>query len=64
MLSYLYKCRYAYFIKYNDIIFGDDNETVVEIRVEYDSEKKIKLKVFFYFYIYWCCNLLFVFNFE
>ncbi|CAO2830099.1 unnamed protein product [Amaranthus hypochondriacus] len=36
--------RYAYPIRCTDVIFGEDNETVVEIRVEYDSEKKTKPK--------------------
>lgn len=38
-------CRYAYPIKCTDVILGDDNETVVEIRAEYDPEKKLKPKV-------------------
>lgn len=42
----MYKCRYAYPIRCTDVIFGEDDETVVEIRVEYDSEKKTKPKVF------------------
>ncbi|XP_057529050.1 glutamine--tRNA ligase, cytoplasmic-like [Amaranthus tricolor] len=36
--------RYAYPIRCTDVIFGEDDETVVEIRVEYDSEKKTKPK--------------------
>ncbi|KNA02620.1 hypothetical protein SOVF_216950 [Spinacia oleracea] len=36
--------RYAYPIKCTDVILGDDNETVVEIRAEYDPEKKLKPK--------------------
>uniref|UniRef100_A0A803KUY9 glutamine--tRNA ligase n=1 Tax=Chenopodium quinoa TaxID=63459 RepID=A0A803KUY9_CHEQI len=36
--------RYGYPIKCTDVIFGPDNETVVEIRAEYDPEKKTKPK--------------------
>lgn len=36
--------RYAYPIKCTDVIYGDDNETIVEIRAEYDPEKKTKPK--------------------
>ncbi|XP_021751680.1 glutamine--tRNA ligase, cytoplasmic-like [Chenopodium quinoa] len=36
--------RYAFPIKCTDVIVGDDNETVVEIRAEYDPEKKMKPK--------------------
>lgn len=36
--------RYAYPIRCTDVILGDDNETIVEIRAEYDPEKKTKPK--------------------
>ncbi|KAL9238975.1 hypothetical protein vseg_013338 [Gypsophila vaccaria] len=36
--------RYAYPIKCTDVVLGDDNETVIEIRAEYDPEKKTKPK--------------------
>lgn len=36
--------RYAFPIKCTDVIFGDDNETVLEIRAEYDPMKKTKPK--------------------
>uniref|UniRef100_A0A803MYN6 tRNA synthetases class I (E and Q) anti-codon binding domain-containing protein n=1 Tax=Chenopodium quinoa TaxID=63459 RepID=A0A803MYN6_CHEQI len=36
--------RYGYPIKCTDVIFGPDNETVVEILAEYDPEKKTKPK--------------------
>ncbi|GAB2286771.1 Glutamine--tRNA ligase, cytoplasmic [Dionaea muscipula] len=32
--------KYAFPIKCTDVIVGDDNETVLEIRAEYDTEKK------------------------
>lgn len=37
--------RYAFPIKCTDVIFGDDKETVQEIRAEYDPSKKSKPKV-------------------
>lgn len=36
--------RYAFPIKCTEVILGDDKETVVEIRAEYDSSKKTKPK--------------------
>ncbi|KAK3220986.1 hypothetical protein Dsin_014956 [Dipteronia sinensis] len=36
--------RYAFPIKCTDIIFADDNETILEIRAEYDPSKKTKPK--------------------
>ncbi|XP_038900996.1 glutamine--tRNA ligase-like isoform X3 [Benincasa hispida] len=36
--------RYAYPIKCTDVILADDNETVLEIRAEYDASKKSKPK--------------------
>lgn len=39
--------RYAFPIKCTDVILGDDKETVVEIRAEYDPSKKTKPKVYF-----------------
>ncbi|KAK6931522.1 Glutamyl/glutaminyl-tRNA synthetase, class Ib, catalytic domain [Dillenia turbinata] len=36
--------RYAFPIKCTDVILGDDKETVVEIRAEYDPSKKTKPK--------------------
>ncbi|XP_022775969.1 glutamine--tRNA ligase, cytoplasmic-like isoform X2 [Durio zibethinus] len=36
--------RYAFPIKCTDVILGDDNETVIEIRAEYDPSKKSKPK--------------------
>ncbi|KAH9626827.1 hypothetical protein KSS87_002472 [Heliosperma pusillum] len=36
--------RYAYPIKCTDVVLSDDNETVVEIRAEYDPDKKTKPK--------------------
>ncbi|XP_059658809.1 glutamine--tRNA ligase, cytoplasmic-like, partial [Cornus florida] len=36
--------RYAFPIKCTEVIFGDDKETVVEIRAEYDASKKTKPK--------------------
>ncbi|XP_074309473.1 glutamine--tRNA ligase, cytoplasmic [Silene latifolia] len=36
--------RYAYPIRCTDVVLGDDNETVVEIRAEYDPDKKTKPK--------------------
>lgn len=37
--------RYAYPIKCTEVILAEDNETVVEIRAEYDPLKKTKPKV-------------------
>lgn len=37
--------RYAFPIKCTDVILGDDKETVLEIRAEYDPMKKTKPKV-------------------
>lgn len=37
--------RYAFPIKCTEVILGDDNETVREIRAEYDPSKKTKPKV-------------------
>lgn len=45
---YLHGCRYACPIKCvdaKDVVLAEDNETVLEIRVEYDPEKKTKPKV-------------------
>lgn len=39
-------CRYAFPIKCTDVIYEDDNETIAEIRAEYDPSKKTKPKVF------------------
>ncbi|XP_059655493.1 glutamine--tRNA ligase, cytoplasmic-like [Cornus florida] len=36
--------RYAFPIKCTEVIFGDDKETVLEIRAEYDPSKKTKPK--------------------
>ncbi|KAL1531838.1 glutamine--tRNA ligase [Salvia divinorum] len=36
--------RYAFPIKCTDVVLGDDNETVLEIRAEYDPSKKSKPK--------------------
>ncbi|GMH01908.1 hypothetical protein Nepgr_003747 [Nepenthes gracilis] len=36
--------RYAFPIKCTDVIFGDDNETILEIQAEYDPVNKPKLK--------------------
>ncbi|XP_047330436.1 glutamine--tRNA ligase, cytoplasmic isoform X2 [Impatiens glandulifera] len=36
--------RYAFPIKCTEVILGDDNETVVEVRAEYDPAKKTKPK--------------------
>ncbi|KAI3453042.1 hypothetical protein Pfo_009705 [Paulownia fortunei] len=36
--------RYAFPIKCTEVIFGDDNETILEIRAEYDPSKKTKPK--------------------
>lgn len=36
--------RYAFPIKCTEVVYGDDKETVVEIRAEYDPSKKIKPK--------------------
>jgi len=38
-------CRYAYPIKCTEVIYGDDNDTIIEIRAEYDVSKKSKPKV-------------------
>ncbi|GAB4828854.1 Glutamine--tRNA ligase, cytoplasmic [Ancistrocladus abbreviatus] len=37
--------KYAYPIKCTDVIFGDDKETILEIRAEYDPKKLTKPKV-------------------
>ncbi|GMH27496.1 hypothetical protein Nepgr_029339 [Nepenthes gracilis] len=36
--------RYAFPIKCTDVIFGDDNETILELRAEFDPVNKPKLK--------------------
>jgi glutaminyl-tRNA synthetase len=36
--------RYAFPIKCTDVILADDNETVLEVRAEYDPSKKLKPK--------------------
>ncbi|KAL6007508.1 Glutamine--tRNA ligase, cytoplasmic [Asimina triloba] len=36
--------RYAFPIKCTEVIYGDDKETVVELRAEYDPSKRIKPK--------------------
>lgn len=36
--------RYAFPIKCTEVIFGDDNETVIELHAEYDPTKSIKPK--------------------
>eukprot|EP01018_Ginkgo_biloba_P011028 Gb_30862 [translate_table: standard] len=36
--------RYAFPIKCSEVIFGDDKETIVELRAEYDPTKSIKPK--------------------
>ncbi|KMS97404.1 hypothetical protein BVRB_6g155420 [Beta vulgaris subsp. vulgaris] len=36
--------RYGFPIRCTDVIVGDDNETIIEIRAEYDPEKKTKPK--------------------
>lgn len=38
-------CRYAFPIKCTEVILADDNETILEIRAEYDPSKKTKPKV-------------------
>lgn len=38
-------CRYAFPIKCTEVILAEDNETIVEIRAEYDPSKKTKPKV-------------------
>lgn len=38
--------RYAFPIKCTEVILGEDNESVLEVRAEYDPSKKIKPKVF------------------
>lgn len=46
---YFHGCRYACPIKCvdaKDVILAEDEETVLEIRVEYDPEKKTKPKVY------------------
>lgn len=42
--------RYAFPIKCTDVILADDKETVLEIRAEYDPDKKTKPKVSFYYF--------------
>ena len=37
-------CRYAFPIKCTEVILADDNETILEIRAEYDPSKKTKPK--------------------
>ncbi|KAG9136366.1 hypothetical protein Leryth_020169 [Lithospermum erythrorhizon] len=37
-------CRYAFPVKCTDVIFGDDKETILEIRAEYDPSKTVKPK--------------------
>ncbi|XP_028081547.1 glutamine--tRNA ligase [Camellia sinensis] len=39
--------RYAFPIKCTDVILGDDKETVLEIRAEYDPSKKTNQRGFF-----------------
>ncbi|KAJ4828883.1 hypothetical protein Tsubulata_039853 [Turnera subulata] len=36
--------RYAFPIKCTDVVLADDNETIIEVRAEYDSSKKTKPK--------------------
>lgn len=43
--SLFFECRYAFPIKCTDVVVGDDKETILEIRAEYDSSKKTKPKV-------------------
>lgn len=38
--------RYAFPIKCTEVILADDNETILEIRAEYDPSKKTKPKVY------------------
>lgn len=38
-------CRYAFPIKCTEVVLADDNETILEIRAEYDPSKKTKPKV-------------------
>lgn len=39
-------CRYAFPIKCTEVVLADDNETILEIRAEYDPSKKTKPKVY------------------
>lgn len=43
---FMHACRYAFPIKCSEVIYGDDEESVVEIRAEYDPSKTTKPKVF------------------
>lgn len=39
-------CRYAFPIKCTEVILGENKDSVLEIRAEYDPDKKSKPKVF------------------
>lgn len=41
----LFVSRYAFPIKCTDVILGDDKETILEVRAEYDPSKRTKPKV-------------------
>ncbi|CAI0454610.1 unnamed protein product [Linum tenue] len=48
--------RYAFPIKCTDVVLADDNQTIVEIRAEYDPSKKTKPKVGSLGVLHWVCE--------